>query len=321
MLLSPETLHYLAAVLAIVLSGFGIGLGLATAVSGMMSGMVRQSQAYAELNKTLMYGVFIIEGSFIVSFIVAISILFPAYTRLTMPIALGELGMSLAVGLCSSFVGLASGFAVRGACQAVARQPLFAGKIQLLTITLQTLIETPVFFSFVIAIIIKTQLSESLLMSDGMRIMAAGIATGVGAIGPSIGQLIFSERACFAPGINRQAYVKIFAFCVLTEALIETPVLFSFVVSIFMLFKKIALAPEIALLVFLSIALVISLGTAGTAIGIGLVGSKGVTQVAMEPDSYPQILKTSLICQILIETGSLFAFVTALSMLIKATTF
>lgn len=311
----------MAAAIAIAISGIGTGIGLSSAVMGMMEGVTRQGGASDQLSKTSMYGMFIIEGSSIVAFIVTISILIPAYTTLTMPIALGEMGMALAVGLCSCFVGIASGAAVNGACKAVARQPLFANKIQMFTVIIQTLIETPVFFSFVIALIIKTKLTESLLLCDGIRIMAAGLATGLGSIGPSIGQMLFTQKGCFAPGINRQAYAKIFAFCILTEAFIETPVLFSFVISIFMLFKQIVLCPTSSMMIFLSTAFVISIGTAGTAIGIGIVGRKGVEQIAIEQNNYPQILKTSLICQILIETGSLFAFVIALSMLIKAAKF
>ncbi len=316
---TPALIHYLSAMLAVVLSGIGIGLGLSFAVDGMLEGLIRQGNADNPLTKTLMYGMFIIEGSFVISFIISISILFPAYSKLTLPIALGEFGMAMAVGLCTCFVGLASGFAVQGACRAVSRQPLFANKIQTMTIVMQTLIETPVFFSFVIALIIKTKLEPYMTITDGIKIMLAGCTTGMGSIGPSIGQLIFSNKSCFAPGMNKQSYLKIFAYSVLTEALIETPILFSFVVAIFIMFKKIIATWTIALATLSSVTFVISFGAMGTAIGIGMVGSKSAIEIAINPNNYPQILKTSLICQILIETANLFGFVTALTMLAKMT--
>lgn len=317
---NTKAIHYLAAALSVTLSGIGIGLGLAKAVDGMLDGVVRQNYAYGELSKILWYGIAFIETSFIFAFIVSISILFPMYETLTLPIAFGELGMALAIGVCSAFVGVAGGSAVYGGCKAVARQPIFVNKIQMLTAGIQTLMETPVLFSFIIALIIKTKLSSSLLLSDGIRMLAAGLTIGCGSVGPSIGQLIFSKEGCYAPGVNRQNYSKIFLFCVLTEAFIETPILFAFIISVFLLFKKIMIAQSLIIPILLSIAFVMSLGTAGTSIGIGIVGKNAVMQVATDSNNYPQILKTSLICQVLIETACLFSFVIALSMVIKATT-
>ncbi len=320
-LLNPKTIHYLAAAISVTFSGIGVALGLAKAVSGTIDGFVRQGSAVQELSKIWWTGIAFIEGSFIFSFIVSIAILLaPPYENLTMPIAIAELGMALAMGVCSAFVGLAGGFAVHGGSKAAARQPIFVNKIQMLTAGIQTLMETPIVFSFIVAFTIQMKLTETMSLASGFRMLAAGLTIGFGSIGPSIGQLIFSKDCCYAPGINRKNYSKILLFSVLTEAFIETPILFSFIVSIFLLFKKIILAQALVIPILLSVAFVMSLGTIGASIGIGIVGSNAVMQIASESNNYPQILKTSLICQVLIETACLFSFVIALSMVIKATT-
>ena len=60
---------------------------------------------------------------------------------------------------------------------------------------------------------------------------------GLGSLGPAIGQALFARQACRAVGLSRAAYGKVFTLSMLTEALIETPVLFAFVVSIAMVLK------------------------------------------------------------------------------------
>jgi F0F1-type ATP synthase membrane subunit c/vacuolar-type H+-ATPase subunit K len=318
MILSAIWIHYFAAVLVLLLSGLGLSFGLSWSMDGLFGAVSRQVAAVPQLNKLVMYGMLLIEGSFIMAFIIAISILFPAYSQITLPIALGELGMALAVGCCSCVVGFASAFALHGACSAVARQPFFVSKIQMLTMVVQTLIETPVFFAFIIALLIKIKLVVGLDLVDGMRLLASGATIGLASIGPSVGQLLFTQQCCFAPGINRHAYNKIFTFAVMTEAFIETPILFAFVLSILLLFKKVVLSTIFAAGLFVAMVAGISLGTAGTGLGIGYLAAKSVREIAHDPDNYQALLKLSVLCQIFIETSAIFAFVVVLLLLFRA---
>jgi F0F1-type ATP synthase membrane subunit c/vacuolar-type H+-ATPase subunit K len=215
-------------------------------------------------------------------------------------------------------VALASGFAITGACMAAARQPFFANKIQMLSIIILTLTETPVFFALIIALFMKNNFTSAMALAEGIKLLCVGLLFGAVSVGPSVGQMIFAKDACLATGINRQAYPKIFTFSVLTEAFIETPVLFAFVLAIFMMLKNFILSPMIATSVFFSTALVVSLGALGVGIGIGLVASNSVKKIAANPEGYTQILQTSILSSIFIETSSIFCFFVALLMLIKA---
>ena len=318
MILNAINIHYLAAILVLLLSGIGLSFGLSWSVDGLFAGLSRQTAAAAQLNKLVMYGMLLIEGSFILAFIIAIAILFPTYQQLTWSIALAELGMALAVGICACTVGFASSFALNGACKAVARSPFFVGKIQMLTMVVQTLIETPVFFAFIIALLIKIRLDASLSLIDGIRLLAAGATIGLAAVGPTIGQLLFSQKACLAAGINRHAFNKIFTFTVMTEAFIETPILFAFVLAILLLLKKITLSLLLAIGLFVAMVFGISLGTAGTGAGIGFLAAKSVQEIAHDPDNYHPIMRLSVMSQILIETSAIFAFIIALLMFFRA---
>jgi F-type H+-transporting ATPase subunit c len=318
--ISPIGLHYLSAAVTIAASAFGVGIALSVGAGGMLRGIVRQQWAAPEVSQTAFFGTLFIEGSLILAFIVSIVTLFMPPEEITFATSLAELGGAIAVGIASACVSLAAGSAVRGASYSVSRQPFDSKKIQMFMLILMTLIETPAFFAFIIWIFIRTKINIDLEIVDGVRLCASGLAMGLGSIGPSIGQFLFVRRATRAVGLNTETYGKIFTISMMTEAMIETPVLFSFIISIIMILKTTSpiITPETSV-IFLAVAWTIGVGTFGASIGVGLVGGSAAIQTALKPKSYSAIFNMTLISQALIETSGLFALIISFLILTKFT--
>lgn len=318
MFINPYVLHSLSAALAILFPSLGVAFGLEIAASGMLEATLRQPSAVKQISKIFVLGAAMIEGTFIAAFIVTLAMVFPSYSHLTLEISIAELGMALAIGLCACFVALASGFTIRGTCKAVARQPFFVNKIQMLAMIILTLTETPVFFALIIALFMRNNLTALLTLPQSIKMLGVGFLMGLVAVGPCIGQILFAEQSCFAVGVNRKAYNKLFTFSVLTEALIETPILLAFVLAIFILIKDFALSSLLSCAVFLSSSLVASIGALGAGFGLGYIGGHSAQKIASNPEQYPAILQTSILSSIFVETTNIFCFFVAVLILINA---
>ena len=319
MIFSPTLLHALSAGIAIICGGLGSGLGQGIAGMGALQAMSRQKTGSDHIIRTMVLGLALIETGAILALVVALIVLFGGTKEITMGIGLAELGMGLAIGLSAAAVSIASAFAVRAACKSMARQPFFTQKIVTIMLLSQSIIGAPAIFAFIIALLIKIQIGPAITIAQGIKLMAAGFTIGVGSIGPSIGQAIFSRASCEAVGLNRDAFSKLLTFSLLSQAVVQTPMIFCLVIAMTIIFKPVAAVatPFLAAVAFFSPAFAISVGSLGTAVAIGYAASKSCKYVALDTKNYPLFVRTSLLAQAIIESAAIYALIVALILMTK----
>ncbi len=71
---------------------------------------------------------------------------------------------------------------------------------------------------------------------EAAKVIAAGLAVGLGAIGPGIGEGIVAGRALAAIGRNPEASNKIMPFMFATMAVVESTAIYALVVALLILF-------------------------------------------------------------------------------------
>ena len=71
---------------------------------------------------------------------------------------------------------------------------------------------------------------------EGMRLLAAGLAMGLGAIGPGIGQGVIGGKALEAIGRNPSVTDEIFSRMIVAMAIAESTAIYSLVISLIVLF-------------------------------------------------------------------------------------
>lgn len=314
-----ELCHALSAGIAIVLGGIGSGLGQGIAGFGALQAISRQKAGTDHVIRTMVLGLALIETGVILSLVISLMVLFGGIETITPAIGLAELGMGFAIGLSALAVSIASAFAVKAACQAIARQPFFVQKIVTLMLLAQSIIGAPAVFAFIIALLIKMKLGPNLEIAEGIKFLAAGLTIGIGSIGPSAGQGIFSYSSCNAAGLNRETFGKLLTFSLLSQAVIQTPMIFCLVIAMTTIFKPIAAitSPFIAAVTFFSPAFAISVGSLGTAIAIGYAASKTSRYVVQDPENYPIFIRSSLLAQAIIESAAIYALIVSLVLMTK----
>lgn len=72
--------------------------------------------------------------------------------------------------------------------------------------------------------------------AEGLKYLAAGLAMGLGAIGPAIGEGFIAGKALEAIGRNPEAAGKITPLIFVTSAVTESTAIYSLVVALIILF-------------------------------------------------------------------------------------
>ena len=310
-----DLFHYGTISLVVSVNSIGVGIGEGLTGKAALEAINIQPQARNEITKTAILGMALIETAAIISFVVAMLLLFETAPPNPQYANLAKLGIAIAIGFPGFLLGLVSASPARQACFAIARQPFFAQKILRFMLVTQSIIQTPIIFGFIIAMFIKDQAAYAQTLNDSLRLIASGLAIGLGSVGPAIALAHFAKTACKSLGVNRKAYGKIFSFTLLSQAIIETPIIFAFIISLLLIILKPTTVNPIKGLAFLASALCIGLGTIGPGISSGRVAAAACKEIAHTPEADSQLRRISILGQGIIDTCAIYALLIALLLL------
>lgn len=310
-----EFIHYGTIALAVGINSVGVGIGEGLTSSSALDAINKQPEARGDIVRTAILGMALIETAAILGFVIAIILLIGTHNSAQSYYGgLAELGIAFAICLPGLVLGLASALPVRAACNSIARQPFFAQSIIRFMLITQSLLQGPIVFGFITASIIKYQASSVDSLSDSIRLIASGLCLGLGSIGPSIGLALFAKNACESLGINRRAYTQLFSFTLISQTIIETPIIFAFVISLSLLFlpKNISLLYSLALL---ASAICTGIGTFGPGISSGRTAASACKQIAFNPQEHSTLSRVSMFAQGMIETCAIYAVLVSFSLI------
>src|SRR4029077_17988673 len=101
-----------------------------------------------------------------------------------------------------------------------------------------SMMQMSVILGFIIALFMKLSITPALTNQQALKILAMGLAFGLSTIGPLLGMQRFTRMACSMLGSSPNAYGPLFSFALISQALIETPILFSLFIALLMFFKE-----------------------------------------------------------------------------------
>jgi len=306
----------IASVVAINSLGVGIGEGLTS--SAAVDAINLQPEAKYDISRTAIIGMALIETAAIMGVTIAFILLigggetaYPLYS------GIADLGIALAISLPGFAIGIASALPAREACLAIARQPFFSQRILRFMLLTQSINQTALVFGFLIAMFINNQAGSCVNLTDSLRLLATGLAIGLGSVGPSIGLALFSQTACRGLGINRKAYNKLLSFTLISNAIIETPIIFALITALMLLFvanvSNISLIRSIS---FLSAASCIGIGTICVGISSGRTAAAACHQIAKNPELHPVLSRVSMFAQGMIDTFAIYTLLIALLLIL-----
>ncbi len=304
-----EFLHYGTIALVVGINSIGVGIGQGLTSSTAIKAINQQPSARTDITKTAILGMALIETAAIMGAFVAIMLLLNTKNSIqTYYTGLAELGIALAICISGFVLGLVSALPAQAACIATARQPFFSQKILRFMLITQSLIQTPIIFGLIIALFIQGQAAQAQTIRESLRLIGSGLCIGLGSVGPAIGLAIFAQAACRGLGLNPKSHNKLLSFTFISEAIIETPIIFSLVISITLLFIVPASLIENVLegITLFSAGLCTGMGTIGVGISSGMVAASACHQIALNPDIHSSLSRVSIFGQGLIETCAIY---------------
>lgn len=311
--------HYGTIASVVAFNSLGVGIGEGLTSSAAVDAINLQPEAKYEISNTAILGMALIETAAIMGVTIAFILLVgrgPVANPLYASIA--DLGIAIAISLPGLAIGVVSALPAREACLAIARQPFFAQRIKRFMLLTQSINQTPIVFGFLIAIFINTQAASCSTLTQGLQLFATGLCIGIGSIGPSIGLALFSRIACQGLGINRKAYNKLLSFTLISNAIIETPIIFALVVAITILVVPDqggaeSLGKGIAML---AAASCMGVGTISVGISSGRTAGSACRQIAKKPELHPILARTSMFAQGLIDTFAIYTLLIAILLIL-----
>lgn len=314
-----EFLHFMTIALAVGVTSVGVGIGEGIASQATIEAMNIQPSSKSEIFNTAIVGMALIETAAIMGITIAtILLLDTRNSAKSIYFGIAELGIAFAICFSGFVLGIVSALPARQAVLAIARQPFFSQKIFRFMLITQSIIQTPIIFGFIIAMFIRDQAATASSLADSIRIMASGLCIGLGSIGPSIGLAQFAQTACHGIGINRNSYNKLLSFTFISEAIIETPIVFALIISLLLITSS-AIPDEnyLKAITMLGAALCIGIGTIGPGIGSGRTASAACHQIALNPERHASLSRVTMIAQGLIDTSAIYALLISIILIIR----
>jgi F-type H+-transporting ATPase subunit c len=312
---SSALFHYGTLATIVGTTSIGVGLGQGIATNGALQALNIQPLARPDIMRCLVLGLALIETAAIIGITIAF-ILFFGITPSTLSFegGLAELGILAAMSLSGFTIGMVSALPVKEACLALARQPFFGQKIMRFMLIVLSIIQSPIIFSFIIAISIKDQMLSVAGLPDALRLLGAGLSIGIGCVGPAIGIAHFAKTACKSIGLNRAMYNTLVTFTLVSEAMIETPIIFSMVIALTLITLP---APTMVRgIALLASGVCMGIGTLGTGISSGRVAAVACETIVATPEQYSLLSRTSLFAQGIMETLAIYALLVALAIIL-----
>ena len=221
--------------------GFGaVGSGVGSGFPGGQAclGMVRQPEMAGRLTTNMLIGSAVCQTPAIFSMVVALILMFLDFSSAPVsPTWAALLGAGLSTGLAAIGSGMGGGFAAGASCEGVARQPESVGPVTTTMLVGQAVAQTPSIFGLLISfvLIFKTFPASSSLQAS-MALLAAGLCTGFGGIGPGVGNGLAAEGAVRWVARNLKSAGDLMRIMLVGQAVSQSTAIYAMVVSLVLIF-------------------------------------------------------------------------------------
>ena len=232
---------------AAALFGAGISMGFGAIGSGIGSGypggkacagIARQPAVASQLTTNMLIGSAVCQTPAIFSMVVALMLMFIDFGGAPLfPTWAAYLGAGMSMGLAAIGSGYGGGLAAGASCEGIARQPRTAANVTTIMLVGQAVAQTPSIFGLLVSFILMFKtFPESTALSASMALLAAGICTGFGGIGPGLGNGMTAEGAVKWVARNVEHAGDLMRIMLVGQAVSQSTAIYAMVVSLVLIF-------------------------------------------------------------------------------------
>jgi F-type H+-transporting ATPase subunit c len=230
------------------------------------------------------------------------------------------LGAGLCVGIGAVTTGIGSGIIAGEGAYGIVKQPKANDQLFRTMLIGQAAAQTAGIFALVISMLLIFGRSDA---PEGgwfkaAAYLSAGLAMGLGSIGPSLGAGYAGGQACKSVARMPKHGNTIMGNMLIGQALSQTSAIFALVVA-FLLMYSVPNQPEgistgrilVKSLGLIGAGLAIGLGTLGPGTGIGFVAGKANDSMGRFPDQKSNIMRTMFLGAAVSESTAIYSLVIA----------
>ncbi|UCD77806.1 MAG: ATP synthase F0 subunit C [Desulfobacterales bacterium] len=232
---------------AAALLGAGFSMGFGAIGSGIGSGypageacfgISRQPGVSSQLTTNMLIGSAVCQTPAIFSMVVALMLIFIDFGNAPLhPTWAALLGAGFSMGLAAIGSGYGGGLAAGASCEGISRQPKTIANVTTIMLVGQAVSQTPSIFGLLISFILMFKsFPESTALSASMALLGAGICTGLGGIGPGIGNGMAAEGAVRWVARNVQHAGDLMRIMLVGQAVSQSTAIYAMVVSLVLIF-------------------------------------------------------------------------------------
>ncbi len=221
--------------------GFGaMGSGIGSGLPGGQAclGLERQPAMGNRLTTNMLIGSAVCQTPAIFAMVVSLMLIFFRFENAPLfPTWAAIIGAGLSTGLAAIGSGMGGGFAAGASCEGVSRNPESIGPVTTTMLVGQAVAQTPSIFGLLISFVLMFKtFPESTTMAASAGLIAAGISTGFGGIGPGIGNGQAAEGAVRWVARNLQYSGDLMRIMLVGQAVSQSTAIYAMVVSLCLIF-------------------------------------------------------------------------------------
>ena len=232
---------------AAALFGAGLSMGFGAIGSGIGSGfpggqcclgISRQPAIGSRLTTNMLIGSAVCQTPAIFSMVVALMLIFMDFGSAPLfPTWAALIGAGLSTGLAAIGSGYGGGMAAGVSCEGIARNPESVGSVTTTMLVGQAVAQTPSIFGLLVSFILLFKaFPESRTLSASMALLAAGLCTGLGGIGPGIGNGMAAEGAVKWVARNTSRAGDLMRTMLVGQAVSQSTAIYAMVISLVLIF-------------------------------------------------------------------------------------
>ena len=230
------------------------------------------------------------------------------------------LGAGISVGIGAITTGIGSGLIAGEGAFGVMKQPKSSDQLFRTMLIGQAAAQTAGIFSLVVAMLLIYGRSDT---AEGgwfkaAAYLAAGIAMGLGSLGPSLGAGYSGGQACKSVARMPKHGNAIMGNMLIGQALAQTSAIFALVVAFLLLYSVPDQPAGISVgriilktMAFLGAGFSIGFGTLGPGTGIGYVAGKANDMMGRFPNEKSKIMRTMFLGAAVSESTAIYSLVIA----------
>lgn len=233
----PKAAALAGAGLAIGIGCLGSGVGCGWPASSACAGVARNPKRVTGIMSLMIIGQAMAQSPSIFATVISLILLFRPVSAIGMAGVGIAIGAGIAMGAGALGPGIGSGTTAGGALRGVSNWPRSQG-ITLRTMLIgQAVSQTPAIFGLLVAFIMMFALADlEPTIVNFAKTISAGIAVGLGGIGPGIGSGLVGETACLASATRPRLDALVLRTMLIGQAVSQSTAIYALIVALILIY-------------------------------------------------------------------------------------